>query len=194
VSDGGSDVRRRQFLVPRVRAGIVFRTLRENGPVVLVPLAWTFAAAAHLGLVGSHPLFVAHVVMSAILVAFVVLSWSEMRTGVLLAWKLVIAAGFAITLVGTVALLAPSPDPRLLGVTVVGWMLIPAAGLAYTGRHVGPDEWPLVYTAGAVCSVVGAAVYVGGPLAVADDVARLAGLALAGVGQTAGIVAAVVEY
>lgn len=170
----------------------MLRALRKNGPVVLVPLAWTFATAAHLGLVARHPLLVAHVVIDAVLVAFVVASWSEMRTGVMRAWKLVIGGGLVITLVGTAGLAAPSLPPRLLAITVVGWMLVPGIGLAYTGRHV--DEAPTVYTAGAACSLVAAAIYLGGPLVIDGPLARLAGLVAVNVGQTAGIVTAVYQY
>jgi len=170
----------------------MLRRLRENGPVVLVPLAWTFAAAAHLDVLAVRTVLIAHLVMDAILVAFTALSWSEMRTGVLRAWKLVLLAGLGLTLVGTAGLLRTPPATPLLWVTVVGWLLVPAAGLAYTGQHV--DRSPRVYTAGAALSLLGAAVYVGTLLVSAGTTGLIAGLAVAGLGQTAGIVAAVRDY
>src|SRR6056297_182971 len=141
----------------------MLRRLRENGPVVLVPLAWTFATAAHLDLLALRTVLIAHLVMDAIIATFTVLSWREMTDGVLLAWRRVLLAGLAVTLVGTAGLLADPPLAPLLTATVVGWMLVPAAGLAYTGLRV--DRHPRAYTVGAALSGVGAVVYLGGVVA-----------------------------
>lgn len=171
----------------------MLRRIRENGPVLLVPLAWTFATAAHLGLLTTRPALVGHLVMDAVLVAFAALSWADMREGVLLAWKVVLLVGLGFTLLGTVTLLLAPDATVLLRATVLGWMLVPAAGLAYTGRHVAADRAPWVYTAGAGVSVVGAVAYALAPVLPASDLA-VAGLALVGAGQTAGIVNAVYQY
>ena len=170
----------------------MLRRLRETAPVVLVPLAWTFATAAHLGVLAVQTVLIAHLVMDAILVAFTVLSWRDMTAGVLRAWRLVLVAGLLATLVGTGALSARPPITPLLSLTVVAWMLLPAAGLAYTGQHV--DEAPWIYSVGAIVSIAGAVVY-GGTVALAlPELGLVAGLALANLGQTAGIVNAVVQY
>jgi len=169
----------------------MLRRLRENGPVVLVPLAWTFATAAHLGLLAVRTVLIAHLVMLTIIAVFTVLSWREMTDGVLLVWKRVLLVGFVVTLVGTAGLLADPPLTGLLSTTIVGWMLVPAAGLAYTGQNV--DRHPRVYTVGAALSGVGIAAYVLG-LGLAVDALPVAGLTLTNVGQTAGIVAAVYDY
>jgi hypothetical protein len=134
---------------------------------------------------------VANLVMDGIIAAFTVLSWREMTDGVLLVWRRVLVAGLVVTLVGTGALLADPPVEPLLSATVVGWMLVPAAGLVATGRLV--DRRPRAYLAGGALSVVGAAAYVAGLLAVVP-VFLLAGLTLTNLGQTAGIVAAVYDY
>ena len=165
--------------------------LRENGPVVLVPLAWTFATAAHLGLLADRTVLIAHLVMLIIIAAFTLLSWREMTDGVLLVWKRVLVVGFAVTLAGTAGLLADPPLTGLLGTAIVGWMLAPAAGLAYTGRHV--DRHPQVYTAGAALSGLGIVSYTLG-LGLGVAALPVVGLTLANVGQTAGIVAAVYDY
>jgi hypothetical protein len=170
----------------------MLRRARENGPVVLVPLAWTFATAAHLDVVTLRTVLIAHLVMDAIIVAFTVLSRGEMTEGVLRAWKLVLLAGLGATLVGTAGLLASPPVEPLLSLTVVAWMLIPAAGLAYTGQHVAAAPW--VYSVGAILSVAGAVVYAGTLLVGLPAVGLLAGLTVTNVGQTAGIVNAVVQY
>jgi len=169
----------------------MLRQLRENGPVVLVPLAWTFATAAHMELLALRTVLIAHLVMLTIIAAFTALSWREMTEGVLLVWKRVLLAGFVVTLGGTVGLLASPPLTALLSLTIVGWMLVPAAGLAYTGRNV--DRHPRVYTAGAALSGLGVASYTLG-LGVGVAVLPVAGLTLANVGQTAGIAAAVYDY
>ncbi|MFC7137257.1 hypothetical protein [Halobaculum litoreum] len=175
----------------------MFRRIRETAPAGLVPLAWAFAVAAHLGAVGDRPVLIAHLVMDALLVLFVVLSWTDMRTGVLRAWRTVILVGIPVTLAGTAGLLAPGLGTTPLLVSVVGWMLLPAPALWYTARASAGTARP-VNRAAAALSLVGAAVYlagvfVGGPT---DPLLALAvpGLALVGVGQTAGIVDAVVRY
>lgn len=167
----------------------MFRRLRENGPVVLVPLAWTFAVVAHEGLLAERTVLIAHLVMTTIMVAFAVLSWQDMTEGVLLAWKGVIVVGAVVTALGVVGLLTER-EP-LLSVTVVGWLLLPAAGLAYTGPRVDRLGW--VYLAGGALSAVGAVGYVLA-LVSAFPAAQTPALVVAGVGQTAGIVAAVVAY
>jgi hypothetical protein len=168
----------------------MLRRLRETGPVVLVPLAWTFATAAHVGAIGGRAVLIAHVVMDVLLAGFAVLSWSDMTEGVLRAWWLVIAAGFVVTLAGTVALLATPPNQAVLAAVVLAWMLVPGAALAYTGRHV--DRAPRVYLAGAAGCLVGAVVYAVSLSGPTGSTLQVAGLVLVGLGQTAGIVAAVV--
>lgn len=169
----------------------MLRRLRENGPVVLVPLAWTFATVAHLDLLALRTVLIAHLVMAVIIAAFTVLSWREMTEGVLRVWKRVLIAGLVITLTGTAGLLADPPLEPLLTATVVGWMLVPAAGLVSTGRLV--TRRPRAYTIGGTLSGLGAVAYAGG---VAGSLTALVlfGLTLANVGQTAGIVAAVADY
>lgn len=188
------------------------RRFREKGPVVLVPLAWSFATAAHLGRLETRTVLIAHLVMDAILATFAATSWSEMTEGVLRAWKLVLLVGLGFTLSGTAALLgtpeasedAPSENSasvetrstneRALALTVLSWMLLPAAGLAYTGLRVEENEAPRVYLAGTVLSGFSALAYVSAPSDSPADARRLLGLALANVGQTAGIVNAVYQY
>jgi len=174
----------------------MLRRLRENGPVVLVPLAWTFALAAHVDALALRTVLIAHLVMDTVIVAFTALSWREMTTGVLRAWKAVLLAGLVVTLLGTAGLLVAPPLRPVLTVTVVGWMVVPAAGLFYTGRHV--EQWASVYTVGAAGSVAGAVVYTAGVLAGATGGVGLGlvagGILSTGIGQTAGIVAAVLGY
>lgn len=192
----------------------VGRRLRENGPVVLVPLAWSFATAAHLGRLETRTVLIAHLVIDALLAAFAAASWSEMTEGVLRAWKLVLLVGLGVTLSGTAALLGTAEEPgsatreaaastgaeagsareTTLALTVLSWMIVPAAGLAYTGLRVDEEEAPRVYLLGALCSVLGALAYASAPTGAPASSRKLFGLALANVGQTAGIVNAVHQY
>ncbi|RAW44242.1 hypothetical protein DQW50_15510 [Halorubrum sp. 48-1-W] len=169
----------------------VFRPLRENGPALLVPAAWTVAASAVLGVVSTHALFVAHVVMSVLLVAFLVGSWGEMGSGALRVWKLVILAGTPVTLAGVLGFLALDgvlalPARPLLSIALYGWILLPAVGLADTGRRVGRSA--RAYDVGTACCVVGAV----GVAVAGSPTATAVALGVVGVGQTLGIVAATV--
>ena len=171
----------------------MFRPLRENGPALLVPAAWLVAAATALGVVSTHALFVAHVVMSVLLVAFVAASWREMGAGALRTWKLVIVAGTPVTLAGVAGFLAlggalDGPSDALLAVSLYGWALLPAVGFAYTRRRV--EAGARVYDLGAVCCAAGA---VGVALA-PSATWTAAALALVGAGQTGGILDATLRY
>jgi hypothetical protein len=159
---------------------------------VLVPLAWTFVTAAHLGAVSPRTLLAAHVVMNAIFALFTAASWGEMRSGVLYAWQLVLVVGLGFTLAGTAALAVGRPDADLVAVMLSSWMLVPAAAFVYTARHV--TEAPVLYRVAALLSVLGWLVYFGGPLLAHGGTAALAGLTLVNVGQTAGIANAVFRY
>ncbi|MFC7096381.1 hypothetical protein [Halobaculum marinum] len=175
----------------------MFRRIRETAPAGLVPLAWTFTTAAHLGFVGDRPVLIAHLVMDMLLVLFVVLSWHDMREGVLRAWRTVILAGIPVTLAGTLGLSVVSGPlaPTLLTVSVVGWTILPAPALFYTGTESEDTARTVNYAAGTL-SIAGAATYLAGVFGGAAPSAPvlLVGLALVGVGQTAGIVDAVVRY
>ncbi|KTG10367.1 hypothetical protein AUR64_12420 [Haloprofundus marisrubri] len=178
----------------------MLRRLRETGPVLLVPLAWTFATAAHLRLLEPRTVLIAHLVMDVLLFGFAALSWRDMSEHpVLRAWLAVIAVGFGITLVGTYALVTGGGE-ALRRATVFGWMVVPAVALLYTGRVVPTDEAPVVYTAGGALSILGGAFFAdavfGGALTqvLAPDELTVLALGLVGVGQTMGIVNAVVQY
>ena len=171
----------------------MFRSLRENGPALLVPAAWAVVAATVLGVASTRALFVAHVVMSALLVAFVVASWRDMTSGVLRAWKLVIVAGTPVTLAGVAGFLllggdAGTASTALLAVSAYGWALLPAAGFAYTARRV--EAGARIYDAGVACCVAGAVAVAAAPTATWTA----AGLAVVGLGQTAGILDAALRY
>lgn len=162
----------------------MLRRFRETAPAALVPFAWIVVAAAHLDAVTTRALFVAHVVMGVLLVAFAVTGWREMSSGVLRTWRTIIAVGFGATVLGIVGFVT-GRDP-LLAVSIYGWMGLPALGLLHTGRAV--DGPALAYLGGGAVCALGAVVY-----AVAPSLA-VAAIALVGVGQTAGVVDAVVRY
>ncbi|SDZ92162.1 hypothetical protein SAMN04488065_1232 [Haloplanus vescus] len=161
--------------------------LRATGPVVLVPLAWGVVAAAHRSLVTERTLLVAHLVMFALLVAFAALSRADMTAGALRVWWLLIVAGLVPTAAGAVGLLT---DFRpLLWVALLGWAALPAIGLWDTGQR---GASPAVgYLASGALSALGAVACALG--VVLGTPAILAGLVAVGVGQTAGIAAAVLH-
>ena len=167
------------------------RTLRANGPALLVPAAWLVAAATVVGVVSEHALFVAHVVMSVLLAAFLLGSRGEMVAGALRVWKVIILFGTPVTLAGVAGFLArdgviAAPATPLLAIALYGWILLPAVGLALTGRRV--RQAASAYAIGAGGCVIGAVAVAlaGSPTAVA------AGIGVVGLGQTVGILAATV--
>jgi len=162
----------------------VFRRARELGPPLLVPLAWTFVAAAQIGVVADRTIFIALVVMSVLLAGFAATGRADMRSGALLVWWRIIAVGTLVTLCGVAGFLLDPRSEMLLAIALVGWMLLPAVGFVDTGRRVADGNW--VYAVGTVGCVVGAVLY-GWGLAVGSAQGMLAGLALVGIGQTAGI-------
>ena len=188
----------RRLLVPAMRPDCMSDPLRENGPILLVPSAWGVVAAAQTGAVSERTLFIALTVMATILLIFAVVSRNEMDEGVLRAWFSVLVVGFFLTTAGAVGLagLVASAD-ILLAVSIYGWMFTPAAGLAYTARE---SESPASYAnaAGAVLSVVGAAIYtvslVGFEAPFPSPTLAVAAVSVVGVGQTVGIADAVYRY
>lgn len=163
----------------------VIGEIRDAGPVVLIPAAWTAAAAAEFGYLGSDGIFIAHLVMAGFITFFAVTGWDAMATGALRAWRLVLVVGLGLTLAGIAGFLSSTAREPLLATSLVGWMLLPAFGLAYTGRELPAAR--LVYVGGAVLSAAGAAVFVAS-LVTLGDVAAGVAFALVGIGQTVGIV------
>ncbi|MFO7834779.1 MAG: hypothetical protein R6V31_12230 [Halohasta sp.] len=165
----------------------MLRQLRESGPGLLVPLAWLFVAAAQIDLVTTRSIFIAHLVMAAFITFFLATGWADMSTGALAGWRAVMVVGLAVTLAGVAGFVFEST--ALLTTSLVGWMLLPAVGLADTGRRL--DEAAGVYYGSAAVGGLGGAVFV---LSLTGVGSGLVGLALVGIGQTVGIVDAVVRF
>jgi len=170
----------------------MLQQLRESGPGLLVPLAWLFVAAAQVGVVESRSIFIAHLVMAAFITFFLTTGWADMSTGALAGWRAVMVVGLGVTLAGVAGFFFEST--ALLTTSLVGWMLLPAVGLADTGRLV--DEAAGIYYASAALGGLGAVVYILSLVGYGDSigVVGLGGLALVGIGQTVGIVDAVVRF
>jgi hypothetical protein len=171
----------------------MFRRLRETGPVVLVPGAWLFAVLAHVGTLSHRTILIAHVVMTVLLVAFLVLSWADMTEGVLRVWRMVILVGVPVTLAGVAGLLVRPRATALLAVALVGWMVVPALALARTAPMLPSEMSGRIATVGGGLSMFGAVLYGAGWFLSAPAVV-LAALACVGAGQTAGIADAVYRY
>lgn len=162
----------------------MLREIRDVGPVGLVPAAWLAAAASVGGVLGTDAMLIAHAVMATFIALFVVTGWSALSTGVFRAWRAVMVVGLPVTLAGLAGFLLAGPARLLHSTSLVGWMLLPAAGLAATARELPAAR--LLYLSAAALSASGAAVAVGG-LALSDDRLLFAGIALVGLGQTIGI-------
>ncbi len=171
--------------------GDVFCRLRETAPAFLIPAAWGVVTAAHVGAVSTRPVFVMHGVMCVSLIAFAAASWREMDAGVLRTWRAVIVAGTPFAFAGLAGFLVPVGSRALFVAALAGWILVPAAGFLATARQVRAGVG--VYVGGAGLCVLGAALYAIGTV-VGPTAAVTAGLVSVGIGQTAGILDAVLRY
>ncbi len=165
--------------------GHMLTTVRDFGPVLLIPAAWIAAGSALFEFLSTDGIFIAHVVMAGFITFFAVTGWERMSEGALRAWRTILVIGLLITLAGIAGFLLPAYEQVLLTTSLIGWMLLPAAGLVYTGMQL-PDG-QLVYFGGGILSVVGALLY-GLSLAAETDMLVVLALAAVCVGQTAGIV------
>lgn len=163
----------------------MIETVRDFGPIALIPAAWTATALAVLGHLGEEGMLIAHVVMAVFITFFAVTGWSEMSTGALRSWRTVLVAGLPVTLAGLAGFLVTTFETPLLAISIVGWMVLPAAGLLDTARRL-PDA-RVVYLSAAALSTLGALVAVAG-IALDDEAVLLAALALVAIGQTASII------
>lgn len=174
-----------------LKVAAVLRTLRESGPGLLVPAAWFVVAAAHRGFVAERSLLIAHLVMVAFIIFFLTTGWEEMNDRALAGWRVVMVVGVAITLCGIVGFLLAPVETPLLAVSLLGWMVIPAFGLLYTG--VVLPEGTTIYVASGTLSIVGPIVYFLAFLS-GIDLLAVGGIGVAGIGQTLGIGDAVLRY
>jgi hypothetical protein len=172
--------------IPRFDVAVdVFGPLRRFGPVVLIPAAWITAGAAAVGRLRTDGLLIAHLVMAAFIAFFLVTGWRALDRGALRAWRAVLVVGFLVTLSGIAGFVGPFAGPVLLGVSVFGWMLVPAAGLAYTARAL--PEAAGVYGGGAVAATAGAILFAWTLSTPGDPLVALA-FGMVALGQTAGII------
>jgi hypothetical protein len=169
----------------------MLRRAREVGPALLVPLAWLFVTAAHLDHVTDHTLFIALVVMAVLLAVFAVTGRFDMRAGTLRVWWAIVVGGFVLTLLGVVGFAADAVSEPLWALSLFGWMLLPAIGFVDTGRRVVDGSW--LYLGGATGCILGAMLY-GSGLYVSSVTVQIVGLVVVGLGQTAGILHAVLRY
>jgi hypothetical protein len=169
----------------------MFRRAREFGPELLVPFAWAFVTAAHLGVGSDQALVIAHAVMAVLLAGFAITGRADMQEGVLEVWWYVIVVGFFVTLCGLAGTVVEPTNGFLQGIALVGWMVLPAVGFVDTGRRVSDGAW--VYVGGAAGCGVGVLLYAAG-VVWSTDAALVGGLTLVGAGQTAGILDAALRY
>jgi len=166
----------------------------DLAPAGMVPAAWLLTVAAHAALVSDRTLLIGLGVMDLLLVAFAVASTGEMTGPVLAAWRQVLLSGLLATLLGTVDLLVDPTNNPALPVTLYAWFLLPGVAYVRTGRATARSPYRELYLAAAALTLFGTGAYslafvgIGGGWA-----ATVGGLAVVGVGQTVGIVAAAVQ-
>ncbi len=161
--------------------------IRDVGPVLLVPAAWVATLWAVIGELGDDGMLIAHIVMVAFISFFLITGYDKMSTGALRAWRAVMIVGIPVTLAGVAGFVVSSGQKQLFSISLVGWMLLPAAGLAYTARELPAAK--VHYGGGAALSVAGAACFLAF-LAGAGEMVGIAGIGLVGIGHTMGIVEA----
>jgi hypothetical protein len=158
-------------------------------PVLLVPLAWSFAAlVGYTTLVSETALTVGLSVMCVLFAVFA--AHPEMRGPALGAWRTTIAVGLLATLSALADLVLGAGLPTGW-LAVVVWLAAPAYGLVRTGRALGLSDRR--YDLFAAASLVGAALVVATAVPGVPATAGLAGIAVGGAGQTGSIVDAVVR-
>jgi hypothetical protein len=123
--------------------------------------------------------------MAVFITFFAVTGWSEMSTGALRSWRTVLVAGLPVTLAGLAGFLVASFETALFAISLVGWMLLPAAGLVDTARRL--PEAKVVYRSAAALSALGALV-AAVAIARGTEALLLGAIGLVAVGQTASIV------
>ena len=166
----------------------------DVAPAGLVPAAWLLTAAAHTSLASNRTLFIGMLVMDAALLSFAVASVGEMTGAVLPAWRQVILAGLLATLLGTVDMAVATGTNPALPVTLYLWMLLPGVAYLHTGRETTRSPHREIHLGAAALSVIGAVIYSVPFVDIAGGSRlMLAGIAVLGIGQTAGIVVAVLQ-
>jgi hypothetical protein len=164
-----------------------FRAQFERlAPAGLVPLAWAFAGAATVSLVDRRTLTIGLVVMGSIFAVFA--AHPRMGEAGLSTWRGVLAAGVVLNAVGVAGLFLATDPGGFLAVTLYGWMVLPAVGLAGTAEALGDAGGR--YRGFAIVSLLGAGVYLlAGSIPLSTDLTtiRLVGLGVVAAGQTAGV-------
>lgn len=159
-------------------------SIRDLGPVVLIPAAWLAVAASTLDYLGDQGMFIAHIVMVVFISFFAVTGWSEMEDGALRAWRTVLVVGLPTTLAGVAGFVTAEFSTPLFSISLLGWMLLPGVGLAYTAGKLPAAR--TLYFSSAILSFAGFAFAVAGIVLDASTF-LLVGILLVAAGQTAGI-------
>lgn len=164
------------------------RQLRDRGPGLLVPLAWLVVGAAHADLVSGRSIFIAHLVMAAFITFFLATGWAKFEGPVLRGWQAVIIAGLVATVLGALGFLVSAASTPLWVISIGGWMLLPAIGLAYTAALL--SEAREIYIWSATLTMVGAVTYF---TAVVGNIRvfPIVGIVGVGIGQSIGILDAI---
>lgn len=159
---------------------------RRYGPTLLVPAAWlTTTLAIYTTILPGNALLIAHLVMAAFMAVFLLTGWREMDSGVLKAWRNVIAIGLPFTLAGAASLSGFDVIP--VSTSLIAWMLLPGIALLYTGREMREGT---LYTVSGLLSLLGLYLYLVRGLFAQPILFLGTALALVCIGQSIGIWAA----
>lgn len=161
--------------------------IREFGPVVLIPAAWTLTALTVVYDVDPYWIEHMHYFMVLFLAGFVLTSWREMDGEVLGVWRWVIAVGLVPTVAGAASFLVDPFEQALAGSSLLYWLVAPGVAAYVTSDRMGGYERP--YRLVGYAGVAALLLYASGHLVDADPL-RLLGIAAAVVSQTYSIVVA----
>jgi hypothetical protein len=112
---------------------VVISDIRDIAPVLLVPSAWVVSFLAISGAFRQDTVMVAHLVMVLFIGFFIATGYDNMRSGALRGWLVVLCLGFSVTVAGLVGFYTTDYTTLLHTVSIFGWMILPTAGLLYTG-------------------------------------------------------------
>lgn len=162
--------------------------IRELGPVVLIPAAWTltFLTAVYPG-VDTYWIEHMHYFMILFLAGFTVTSWRQMDRAVLSTWRWVIAIGLVPTVAGAVSFSFDTFDGVLAGFALLYWLVAPGIAAHYTSDRMA--GYGTQYRAVGYAGVTAGLLYSLGIL-LGSDPFRVLGIATALVSQTYAMVVA----
>lgn len=166
------------------------KSIRKYVPTILIPFAWAVALPQARRYIMESGVLVMHVVMIGFLTFFLITGWQKMNDeSVLNFWKWVIFLGLIPTFCGLIGV-AAYQQSSLIMIDILGWAILPTAGMTYTG-YIIQDKGQYIYYLSSVLSFVGVIILF---LVLYKSLQNPSvGIALVCAGHTMGIIEAVVR-